>query len=103
MDPYLAVRTSFDPDVQRRMQLYEAVFPIFWLVTLLQEGMQRTSVGELMDWDVNGLPAAEKLWRYLARSLAWPEPDFGDQMAALKALVFFPSVASINTNKGSVI
>jgi aminoglycoside phosphotransferase (APT) family kinase protein len=91
LQPYLAVRARSDPDVERRMQLYLAVFPIFWLLTLLQEGVQRAGAGELLGWDVNGLPANEKLRRYLARGLAWPEEGFGDQMEALEAVAFFPS------------
>jgi hypothetical protein len=92
LEPYLTARARSDSDIERRMQLYLAVFPIFWLVTLLREGIRRVGAGELVGWDVNGLPADEKLRRFLARGLAWPKKGFGDQMEALEAVEFFPSV-----------
>jgi len=54
----------------RRLHLYLAVFPIFWLVTLLDQGIRLSDAGQLENWRVNGLPAEVRLRRYAARALA---------------------------------
>lgn len=70
LEPYLAVRGTIDPHLSRRLHLYLAVFPIFWLVTLLDQGMRLSGAAQLEGWSVNGLPAEVRLRRYAARALA---------------------------------
>jgi len=43
---------------------------------------------------INGLPAKERLRRYLARGLAWPAREFSAQYDSLADLEFFPSRSS---------
>ncbi len=94
LDPYTAVRVQSDPHLPRRMHLYLAIFPIFWISLLVEEGVQRAKTGQLANWGVNRLPANQRLRRYLARALEWPKMGFSDQLAALADVVFFPDVGS---------
>jgi thiamine kinase-like enzyme len=90
LEPYMAVRVESDPYLPRRMHLYLAVFPIFWISLLVEDGVRRASIGQLANWGANRLPANERLRRYLARAMAWPKLDFSDQLAALTDVSFFP-------------
>jgi aminoglycoside phosphotransferase (APT) family kinase protein len=90
LGPYLAERGRLDPGLERRMQLYLALFPLFWLAGLLEGGVRRAAAGGLSGWRVNGLPANERLRRYLARAASWPATDFSADLAALESLRFFP-------------
>jgi len=92
LQPYLAIRSQSDPDLLHRMHLYLALFPVFWLAVLVREGIHRVGTERLAGWNIHGLPANEKLRRYLARGLAWPEVDFSSQMETLAEVAFFPSV-----------
>ena len=74
----------------RRIELYEAISPMFWLSVLLQEGVRRAEGGLLADWTINDLPPNIRLRRYLARALAWPDEDFADHLGNLAGLTFFP-------------
>jgi aminoglycoside phosphotransferase (APT) family kinase protein len=89
--PYLASMTPRDPLLPHRIAIYRAIYPMFWLSVLFQEGVRRAEEGRLTGWTINGLPANVRLRRYLARALAWPEADFRSQLADLADLRFFPS------------
>ena len=91
LQPYLAVRMGLDPGLRRRMHLYRAVFPVFWLNLLLGQGLGMIESGQPVTWHVHGLPAVERLRRYLARGLAWPALEFSNQMEALAGIEFFPA------------
>ena len=91
LQPYLSVRTGLDPGLRHRMHLYLAVFPVFWLSVLLGQGMRMIECGRQAAWRIHGLPAKERLRRYLARGLAWPAGEFSNQMETLADLEFFPA------------
>ncbi len=90
LHPYLQGRYAVDPTLARRAELYLAMFPILWLVILTSHGLQRAHRGQLAGWTINGMGPNQRLRRYLARALAWPEMDFADQHAALVEVTFFP-------------
>ena len=90
LDPYLAVMTARDALLSRRIELYAAISPMFWLSVLLQEGVRRAELGQLAGWTINELPPNVRLRRYLARALAWPDPEFSGQLDGLARLTFFP-------------
>jgi Ser/Thr protein kinase RdoA (MazF antagonist) len=92
LKPYLAVQGKSDRQLKRRVDLYLALFPIYWLIALIRHGIQLAREGRLKGWVEHGLPAGEKLRRYLARGLAWPELKFARQMQTLSRVAFFPSV-----------
>ena len=87
--PYLAARSRFDATIDGRFHAYLALFPIYWLALLLDHGRQKVEQGTAADWHINGLPANERLRRYLARALAGPDTNFQRQLAALDSLAFF--------------
>ena len=74
----------------RRIELYLASYPIYWLASLFVAGLRRAENGTLAGWTVNGLPANIRLRRYLARALAWPDSDVAGQLDGLGDLTFFP-------------
>ncbi len=88
--PYLARRGRYDAGLERRMQLYLALFPLAWLGWLLNAGVARAQQGRLRGWQIHGMGPNEKLRRYLARARAWPKPAFEEQLARLGELRFFP-------------
>jgi aminoglycoside phosphotransferase (APT) family kinase protein len=92
LKPYLAVQGKSDRQIKRRVDLYLALFPIYWLISMIRRGIQLAREGHLRGWVEHGLPAGEKLRRYLARGLAWPELKFARQMQTLSRVAFFPSV-----------
>ena len=91
LDPCLASRASLDPGVRHRFHLYLALFPLGYLAVLLREGVRRAAGGNLRGWKINGIPANERLRRFLARAQAWPEADFTAQLLALSGKEFFDS------------
>jgi hypothetical protein len=90
LDPYLAARSKVDLHLSHRMHLYLAIFPLFWLSGLTRMGIRLHEEGRLNGWQANGIPAGQRLRRYLARSLAWPDQDFLSQLAQLEGVEFFP-------------
>lgn len=90
LGPYLAERGRLDPGLERRTQLYLAFFPLFWLAVLLGDGVRRAAANGLSGWRVNGMPANQRLRRYLARAASWPSADFSAELKALGSLRFFP-------------
>jgi len=88
--PYLEGRHAVDPHLARRIELYLAVYAIFWVVILTSHGLQRVRRGQLGGWTINTMPPNRRLRRYLARALAWPEMRFADQLNELAEVTFFP-------------
>jgi aminoglycoside phosphotransferase (APT) family kinase protein len=89
LQPYFAARTAADPKLQRRVSLYLAIFPLYWLAVLLDRGIHLAGAEKLNEWTINELPANVRLRRYLARALAWPATDIVDRLASLGDLKFF--------------
>jgi Ser/Thr protein kinase RdoA (MazF antagonist) len=90
IQPYTEVRTKTDPELLDRLQLYLALFPVFWLSLLLERGIERTRAGSISRWSIEGLPANQKLRRYLARASAWPALGFAEALEKLERVHFFP-------------
>jgi thiamine kinase-like enzyme len=78
-----------DPGFEGRLQGALALFPIFWLGILLQDGMQRGAFGTLDAWQINEVEPNVRLRRYLARAQAWPDPDPAAALANLGDIIFF--------------
>lgn len=91
LEPYLAVRGELDKKILHRATLYLALFPIFWLGTIIDRGVKLSATQSLESWKVNDLPANLRLKRYLARALAWPDMDFSSHLDALREVEFFPA------------
>jgi thiamine kinase-like enzyme len=91
LEPYLAVRGEIDLQLARRVQLYLAIYPVFWLATSIRTRLQATRSGRVSRERSHGMLLNDRLRRYLARGLAWPEPDFAEQLEALADVVFFPT------------
>lgn len=91
LEAYLAVQAPLDPTLPRRIELYAALYPLFWLALFFKLGISRAQAGTLNGWTINGLPANQRLRRYLARALAWPEQDFSRQLDGLAGLDLFPA------------
>jgi aminoglycoside phosphotransferase (APT) family kinase protein len=87
---YLSQRKQQDPGLEARLHLYLAVFPLFWLLILMQAGVRQAEAGTLAGWSINGLPANLRLRRYLARAAAWPKLDFETELADFEDIMFFP-------------
>jgi Ser/Thr protein kinase RdoA (MazF antagonist) len=90
IQPYAEVRSRTDPELLERLQLYLVIFPVFWLSLFVERGIERARAGEAPGWAIEGLPANQKLRRYLARALAWPETDFAEVLEKVANLRFFP-------------
>jgi len=88
--PYLSGRSAVDAGLARRAHLYQALFPIFWLTVIMNQGRHRANTGGLESWSINGLPANQRLRRYLARALAWPDLNFERELQQLHDVEFFP-------------
>lgn len=88
--PYLAANLPTDPTILERMQLYLAVFPLFWLSVCLRIGVRLAGTGQVAQWQINGLPANLRLQRYLARAFAGSSPDFVEALAKVQHVKFFP-------------
>jgi aminoglycoside phosphotransferase (APT) family kinase protein len=88
--PYLAAQRATDPDLEDRVRRYLAIFPMYWLSVLLDRGMRHAREGTLVGWTINGLPANDRLRRYLARGLAWPATEFDRELDRLAGVSFFP-------------
>ncbi|MBV9597223.1 MAG: phosphotransferase [Chloroflexi bacterium] len=78
-----------DPGFEPRLQGALALFPIFWLGILLEDGMQRSALGTFDAWQINEMEPNARLRRYMARARAWPDPDPVAALANLGDLTFF--------------
>ena len=78
-----------DPGFEWRLQGALALFPIFWLGILLEDGMQRSALGTLDAWQSNAMEPNVRLRRYLVRAQAWPDPDPAAALANLADIIFF--------------
>jgi len=91
LQPYLATRGQLDGQLAHRMQLYLAIFPLFWLALIMDQGVKLARKQQITGWMINDLPVNLRLQRYLARAQAWPALDFSEQLSTLATLEFFPS------------
>ncbi len=90
--PYTAAILPKDPHFNERIQLYLAIFPVLWLVGLLNYGVSRAEAGKsLTDWQTNRLPVNIRLRRYLAKAQAWPNKPTAADKAAVADIDFFPN------------
>lgn len=88
--PYLEAYSKLDTNIAHRMHLHLAIFPIFWLTTLIKRGVWLASTGQGFSQTINGLPSNIRLRRYLARALAWPSMKYEHIIGKLEPLDFFP-------------
>lgn len=88
--PYAAGRRAQDPGLLARTHRYLGLFPLAWIAWLTQADLERAAAGTLASWKIHGMPANERLRRYLARALAWPDGDFTEELASLSAVRCFP-------------
>jgi aminoglycoside phosphotransferase (APT) family kinase protein len=90
--PYLDARSQVDKSIAYRLQLYLAILPIYWLTVLIKRGLKLAFIEHLADWTINGLSGNERLRRYLARALSWPNMEYSDTLSNLKDIEFFPKI-----------
>ena len=81
-----------DPELERRMALYQAMLSLMWLSILVKVGLDKVQSGRLNGWLVNEMPANRRLRRYLARAMVAPGDDLSEQLDALAGLRFFGQV-----------
>jgi hypothetical protein len=74
------------------MHLYLALFAVFWLSVAIRRGGRAVAAGQSAGQRSYGMPVNQRLRRYLARGLVWPEVEFEGQLAALADVQFFPDV-----------
>ncbi len=89
--PYTIERRKTDPHFDERVHHYLALFPIFWLLSLLNYGVSHAEAGKsLHNWQPNHIPVNIQLRRYLARAKCWPDKPTVADLASLAKLSFFP-------------
>lgn len=74
--------------VERVVQ-YGRVLPLFYIVILMRYGIGLSERGKLANWQVNDMPANQRLQRYLARALAGSLWEF--DASAYTDVSFFPT------------
>lgn len=89
LEPYFAERKKVDPEIEKRVYLYNALFPLYWLSGLVTHGRRRWEANKLQGWTINSMNPNKRLRRYLARAMAYPKMDFQDELDRLSDLVFF--------------
>jgi thiamine kinase-like enzyme len=89
-EPYLAAHRKDDSTIDRRLHLYLAIFPFFWLSSILKRGLRWAAEGTQRVKRINELPINLRLRRYLARALAWPRIDFQDALDKIQDVSFLP-------------
>ena len=87
IDPYCRARKPLDSWFEHRLHLYMAIFPLWWMSIIISRG--RSQPKKSPTWSVNGLPVNDRLRRYLARAMAWPEMHFASCLEKLINLHFF--------------
>jgi aminoglycoside phosphotransferase (APT) family kinase protein len=90
LGPYIDARTKHDKGISRRLHLYLAIYPLFWLAILMNRGVRLASTGQVTNWAINDLSANIRLRRYLARACAWPAMNYEPVLEKLRHLEFFP-------------
>ena len=77
-------------NLRQLLRWYKLVGSLMWLGGLLYFGVQRARQGTLTEWQINGMPANQRLRRYLARAKGWADDSFESQLARVQDLSFFP-------------
>jgi hypothetical protein len=89
--PYTTERRKTDPHFNERIHHYLALFPVFWLLGLLNYGVNHFNAGKsFQGWQPNRIPVNIQLRRYLARAKCWPANPTAADLASLENLRFFP-------------
>jgi hypothetical protein len=89
--PYTTERLKTDSHFNERIHYYLAIFPIFFLLLLLNTGVSRAKAGKsLREWQPNCIPVNIQLRRYLARAKCWPAKPTATDLASLERHRFFP-------------
>ncbi len=88
IDPYRRACNQLDSWFERRLHLYMAIFPLWWMSIIISRG--RSQPEKLPPWSVNGLPVNDRLRRYLAHTMAWPEMDCEKALRQIELVNFFP-------------
>lgn len=86
---YLAEMSRKDADLDYRIRLYLAIFPIFWM-SLLMNRIAQTQNKKLIDWSVNGLEGHQRLERIMGRMLAWSVDSIFYDFEPVSDYPFFP-------------
>lgn len=89
---YLAGYPIDDPTLTQRIQAYRFERAWVWFGGQLAGGVRRLQQGNtLVDWQINGMAANQRLRRYAAHALSGDTPQlFDDYLAELSAISFFP-------------
>ena len=90
LKPYYKEHTTYDPQIEQRTHLYQSGACLVWYAGLLYFGVNRALSEKLSGWQINGMPANQRLRRYLARCRAWPDGDLDKKVAELEDFCFFP-------------
>lgn len=61
-----------------------------WFGGLLHFGVRRANEGKLEGWKINGMPANQRLRRYLARIKSWGKGSSQAELDNLQGVCFFP-------------
>lgn len=89
LDPYFTAQRKVDPNIEMRVQLYHAIFPLFWLSGLVTYGIRLWNSGGHDSWAVNKMNPNLRLRRYLARAIAYPKMEFERELKEIEDLRFF--------------
>ena len=76
-------------DMRQLIGWYRLTTAMTWFAGLLHFGVRRANQGTLENWHINGMPANQRLRRYLARVLSWGNDDFEAQLATVEGVTFF--------------
>ena len=69
--PYFTERLKDDPQIEQRFAWYMATLPFFWLALFLKLSIHHHTNGTFDAWQINQLPAAERIGNYWR----WAEDD----------------------------
>ncbi|MDX1437471.1 MAG: aminoglycoside phosphotransferase family protein [Anaerolineales bacterium] len=90
LDPYARTREEAgDGSFERRLEIYTGVLFHYRLLMLLEIGMDQRADDQFADWQINTMPANQRLGRYLAKSSAWPEIEPHEPLVPASDIRFF--------------
>lgn len=79
-----------DDNIRQLVHWDKLVRSLTWLGGLLHMGVRLANQDKLAGWTINGMPANQRLRRYLARITSWEKSNFEEELVNIGDVCFFP-------------
>jgi len=95
LDTYISGYPIQSDNLRQLIHQDKLLRSLAWLGGLLHMGVRKAMQNDLSGWQINGMPAKQRLQRYYARAIGWADDDFEVQLANVGDIRFFPDYSGV--------